>query len=185
MARLLEGWQPDYTAAVEHGYLDQLLHEVVKNHQRKPLEPDLIAAQLERAVREVEQILVEKSRAKELVLGSAAVLLEVIAREPLFPQGFDPMNLRLLTKNEVLHTRFLQLGNASGNLQLLSLSAITRGSGQHPLFDGVQQVTIALPELPTVLEDGDSLELRDQGLTLRFTGAKLERDSKAWRVQLR
>ena len=129
MARLLEGWQPDYAAAVEHGYLDQLLHEVVKNHQRKPLEPDLIAAQLERAVREVEQILVEKSRAKELVLGSAAVLLEVIAREPLFPQGFDPMNLRLLFENEVLHTRFLQLGNASGSLELLSLSAITRGSG--------------------------------------------------------
>ena len=185
MARLLEGWQPDYEAAVEHAYLDQLLREIVKNHQRKPLEPDLIAVQLERAILEVERVQLERSQARQSALQSAALSLEVTTREPLFPQGFDPMNLRLLSENEVLHARFLQLGNASGSLELFSLSAITRGAGQHPLFDGVGHVTIALPERPTITDDGHSLELHGQGLTLRFTGANLERASKTWRVQLR
>ena len=89
------------------------------------------------------------------------------------------MNLRLLFENEVLHTRFLQLGNASGSLELLSLSAITRGSGQHPLFDGVQQVTIALHAPPTVLEDGDSLPRIDPAFHWRKARARFKSMARA------
>ena len=185
IARLLETWRPAYTVAVGNQYLDQLLLEVVNGHQPKPLEPELIAAQRERAIQDVERVQLERSSLRVSVLQSAAVLLEVAADQGLMPQGFDPMNLRVLTANELLHTRFLQLGNASGSLQLLASSAITTGAGQHPLFHGVRHVTIALREPPVVLEDGDALELHAEGLEFRFTGATLERDSKTWRVRLR
>ena len=185
IARLLEAWRPEYTVAMENQYLDQLLLEVINDQQPKPLEPELIAAQRERAIRDVERVQLERSEARVSVLQSAVALLEVAADQGLMPQGFDPMNLRVLSASELLHTRFLQLGNASGSLQLLASSAITTGAGQHPLFHGVRHVTIALREPPVVLEDGEWLELQAEGLKFRFTGATLERDSKTWRVRLR
>lgn len=113
------------------------------------------------------------------------LVVEAADGQPLWPQGFDPLNVERV-EGGLLHTRFLELGNDAGSVRVLEetgidLESLTVGAGEHPLFQGVSQVVVTgLPQLEAVREDG-RVGVVAPGLTLRFHGAKAEvRGTEMW-----
>ncbi len=45
-------------------------------------------------------------------LGRPGWKLEIASAQPLWPQGFDPLNVTLVARGEILHRRWVKLGNA-------------------------------------------------------------------------
>jgi hypothetical protein len=104
---------------------------------------------------------------------------------PLFPQGFDPLNVTRLSSSEVLHTRFLELQGSAGSLKLLGVAALTEGSaGGHPLFAGIRQVTITgLDAAPAVRDSAGTITLAAPGLTGRFRGVRVDTTSRVVHIR--
>jgi hypothetical protein len=101
------------------------------------------------------------------------VIVIAAAGAPLWPQGFDPMNVASLGGGELLHQRFLRLGNDSGSLELLGGQALTAPAGAHPLFTGVARAEFhGLDELE-VDEAGPGVRLAGDNFTLDFSGASV------------
>jgi hypothetical protein len=106
--------------------------------------------------------------------------------DPVFPQGFDPWNLERVSPSEVLHTRWLKLGNAAGSVEVLDRKCLTEGSGKHPLFNGVQRMTVTgLAGEPRVEETTDTVKMSSDGLTLEFRGARVTRSGETLTVTLK
>jgi hypothetical protein len=107
--------------------------------------------------------------------------------EPLFPQRFDPLNVRVTSPGKVLHSRYLKLGNGAGGLELLGRASLTdAGPGAaHPLFNGIRTVTVTgLPAAPEVSVAGDSTTVKAEGVTARFRGAVVKRSGKSVTLEL-
>ena len=64
------------------------------------------------------------------------------ASEPLFPSGFDPLNVRVVRTGTVLHRRMLSLSNGQGSIELLDREALSTAAGDHPLFSGVRELIV-------------------------------------------
>jgi hypothetical protein len=90
---------------------------------------------------------------------------------PLFPQGFDPLNVSVLGSGEVLHGRFLRLGNAAGTVEILGRAALTEAVGAHPLFNGVRSLTVAgLPAEPRVSTSEGTVRVEADGVRIELRG---------------
>ena len=97
----------------------------------------------------------------------------------LFPSGFDPLNVTRVADGEVLHTRFVKLGNPAGSLEVIGRGALTASAGAHPLFNGVRVVTITgIQDEPTVTESNGTLKLAASGVAAEFKGATVQRDGR-------
>ena len=137
-----------------------------------------------RSRRDVAQFAAGLSRHKEEFLATPGFRLEVVAgKEPLWPQAFDPWNVLILDNKEVLHTRWLKLGNGSGEIEILGRSALTEASGSHPLFNGVRQLIVAGLAEPKVTKAGGKVTLDGQGIKATLAGS-VERKSNVIRIQL-
>ncbi|WP_054949771.1 hypothetical protein [Numidum massiliense] len=86
--------------------------------------------------------------------------------EPLRVTSFDPQNVQKLSSKEIRHNRHLRLVNGACELDMIDGQALTVSAGDHPLFDGILQVTFSgLTEKP-ILESKDGLlTFRADGLT--------------------
>jgi hypothetical protein len=110
----------------------------------------------------------------------------VEAGDPIFPLGFDPWNVERLCAAEVLHTRWIKLGNASGSLEVLDRHCLTEGAGKHPLFEGVARATITgLTSEPRIEETDGAVKISENGLTLDFRGARVAQDGQTVTITLR
>jgi hypothetical protein len=125
----------------------------------------------------------EALRHEFLEAGGWSLVLETA--DPLFPQGFDPWNVQRVSASEVLHTRWVKLGNASGSVEVLDRRCLTEGAGKHPLFEGVRRATITgLPAEPRVDETNGVVKISADGLTLEFRGARVTRSGQTVTVTL-
>lgn len=96
---------------------------------------------------------------------------------PLFPQGFDPMNVQAVRPGEVLHTRYLKLGNAAGEVEVIGRPALSEAAGAHPLFNGVRRLTVTgLAAEPAAVEAGGAVTVKTEGITAELRGATVERN---------
>jgi hypothetical protein len=103
--------------------------------------------------------------------------------EPLWPKGFDPLNVERLSGGEVLHTRWLQLGNAAAKIEILDRGALTRPAGAHPLFNGVRAVTVAgLPAEPVVSEGDGKISIQAEGVVGEVSGGRVERSGRSVKI---
>jgi len=103
--------------------------------------------------------------------------------QPLWPQAFDPWNVEALGGGEVLHRRWLKLGNDRGTLEVLDREALTAGAGEHPLFQGVRTLTVSgLAAEPAVTQEGETLKIAAAGLKASLKGAVVERQEGLIRV---
>lgn len=113
------------------------------------------------------------------------------SESPLWPQGFDPINVDRVGPARVLHARFLTLGNGAGQVEALDtatadVSVLTDGAGPHPLFNGIRRVVVAgLPEAPNVSEETGSVTVRGPGVEAAFQGATVSREGQTVIVRLR
>ena len=114
------------------------------------------------------------------------IIITADAGAPLWPQGFDPLNVLRLGQREVLHTRFLKLGNDAGAIEILDRRSLTEGAGAaHPLFNGVRQLTLAgIPDEPITQESLGKTTITAAHIKGEFRGARLERDGQTLRVIL-
>lgn len=97
------------------------------------------------------------------------------AAHPLFPQGFDPLNVKVVASGEVLHTRLLKLGNDAGSIEVIGRASLTEAAGAHPLFSGVQTLTVTgLDAPPRVDRADDGISLSAEGITGMFRGARVD-----------
>ena len=64
----------------------------------------------------------------------------VAAAHPLSLHGFDPLNVSLVAKGEILHRRYLELGDKESSLKVLDAQVLTEAAGEHPLFNGVKEL---------------------------------------------
>ncbi|NJO56599.1 MAG: hypothetical protein HC834_10010 [Rhodospirillales bacterium] len=83
----------------------------------------------------------------------------------------------------LLHTRFLRLGNDAGQLQAIDegaadIEAFTVAAGEHPIFTGVQRITIVGFNKPEWTSMGGTVQVRGEGLELELKGATLSPDGR-------
>jgi hypothetical protein len=103
------------------------------------------------------------------------LIVEAAPESPLWPQGFDPLNLTRVDGG-VLHTRFLKLGNESGALEVMGGNAFTEEVGPHPILNGILRVTVAgIDEEPSVEVKGERVSVTIPTCTGEFEGARVER----------
>ena len=103
------------------------------------------------------------------------VSVETADGRPLWPQGFDPLNVERVDGG-LLHTRFLKLGNDDGALQVIDegnadVEAFTEGVGPHPLFNGVRRLTVAGLAKPEVATEGGQVTIQGSGFMATFKNA--------------
>ena len=105
------------------------------------------------------------------------VTLVAAEGKPLWPQGFDPLNIERLNDG-LLHGRFLSLSNDACKATAIDendvdIEALTEGFGPHPLFNGVRRATIAGLEKPVVTSSGNRVRITTSGLQLECAHATI------------
>jgi len=190
IALLLNGADPGWKAKVESGKpvaLDELLSAALVDVQ--PAE--FTAEERDRCSTRAKDDVAALSAARERMRGEFLsqdgwrVSIVAAAGHPLRMRGFDPMNVQRLSPQEVLHTRWLSLGNETATLEVLNRRSLTRASGPHPLFSGVAQLTVTgLTKEPEVTRVGDKITVRAEGLTADLNGARLLREGRSLILEL-
>lgn len=144
------------------------------------------ALALEGARRSVELTRLTRAAIRDDFFGRAGWKLVVVSdAEPLSPQGFDPLNVERLGPGEILHARWLKLGNAAGSLEVLNARAVTESAGKHPLFEGVRRVTVTgLKEEPEVRASATGVAFSGAGVAGEFRAARWERKGRTITVQV-
>lgn len=187
---LLDRFSPRWKQRLEAGEkrsLDELLEGALPRAPRCKLPPPVQEAARLRARDEVAKLGAAREAARRDYLAREGWRLVLSAADgaPLWPQGFDPLNLRRLVGAELLHTRHLKLGNDAGAIEILGRAAITEGAGEHPLFNGVRRLTVAgLPAEPAVEESAAGIKITAADLKAEFRSARLARDGRTLTVQL-
>lgn len=98
--------------------------------------------------------------------------LIIEAASPLFPQGFDPLNVNVVAPGEVLHARLVKLGNDGGSVEVIGRASLSEAAGAHPLFNGVRTLTVTgLAKPPSVTSADSGLSISADGITGMFRGA--------------
>jgi len=185
------GWRARLNA--ETAPLDVLLRaELERSPAAEHAAPDeearALAAVAERARADAADVQADRAAARAAFLARDGWTLTVESERPLFPNNFDPLNVRVVAPGEVLHTRWIVLGNDAGSIEVLDRHALSEASGDHPLFQGVRRVVVTgLPAEPKPQDADGALRLEGDGVTLRFTGATAAADpeSRTLRISLR
>lgn len=137
------------------------------------------------AERSVELAAMTREAVRKDFLAREGWTLVVTAPEPLLPQAFDPLNVERLGPGEVLHTRWVKLGNSAGSIEVLNARALTEAAGAHPLFEGVRRVTVTgLPREPEIRESSGTVAIASAGVTGEFRGARASRDRRTITISL-
>ena len=159
-ATLLDRHAPGWQQTLEDGdprALDELLAAAI--------EPRTTASDDVRAIRE------RRAQRRREFLEAKGWRVTIIAEKPFFPEGFDPLNVHVVGKGEVLHTRFLRLSGEEGTLEILDRAVLTEAAGAHPLFNGVRRVVLTGFATKPEVKDG---KLRADGVSAILKGARVE-----------
>lgn len=107
------------------------------------------------------------------------------AGAPLFPKGFDPMNVQTVRPGEVLHKRWVKLGNEAGSVEVIDRAALSEAAGEHPLFNGVRRLTVTgFAGEPVATEAEGVLVVKADGISAELRGATLERIGQTLTIRL-
>jgi hypothetical protein len=186
LATLLDRFDPSWKATLEAGStasLDELLMKALPLADTAGcgFTAEEVAQARARAAADVARLVAGRKERRAAFFAQPGLRLEIDAgAEPLWPQGFDPLNVEALGGPEVLHRRWLKLGNERGTLEVLDREALTEGAAGHPLFNGVRRLTLAgLAAEPVVSRDGATLKITAPGLTATLQGAVLDVTEKS------
>ncbi len=165
--------------------LDELLRRAAAGVEPARFSAAREEAERRRADEDVSALGARRAALASEFLGAPGWRVVVETEDPIFPQGFDPWNVERLSATEVLHTRWIKLGNASGSLEVLDRHCLTEGAGKHPLLEGVARATITgLPSEPRIEETDGAVEISEKGLTLTLRGARVTRDGTTVTITL-
>lgn len=189
---LLDAFSPRWKLAFQTGEtssLDDYLLAALPGSDGAafPFSGEVRADSLEHAGALVAQDQDRQRQARQAFVQHPGWQLRFSADDPSFQTlGFDPLNVTPLGSGEVLHTRYLKLGQATGSVEVLDLAALTTAAGEHPLFSGIRTLLVTgLSGEPTVRTRRDGIAIEATGLSGVFTGARVERDDVRGRVTVR
>lgn len=179
-AHLLDRLRPDWKQRLEESTrpLDRLLAEAVTGVDPAPCVPDqdAIATHRTDAVEAVAELDERRARLRRQFLAQDGRTVVIEADPPLWPAGFDPINVTRLGPGAVLHSRMVKLSNDQADIQVIGRAVITEAAGEHPLFQGVRRITIAGLEDLSVsgrAMGGGPIRLRAEGLEIVVEGAEM------------
>jgi hypothetical protein len=192
LAALLDRFAPDWKQKLEAGDkrpLDVALGAALPPTGRRSCEPAPLQLRdaSERARRDVAALVSKREALRREFLARPGWKLELIAEgSPLFPQGFDPLNVERVGAREVLHTRYLKLGGGAGFIEIIDRRSLTEGAGAHPLFNGLRRLTVTgLDSEPAVAESGGRTTVTADNLKAEFTGAHVTRSDRTILIRLK
>lgn len=75
----------------------------------------------------------------------------------------------MVAPSEVLHSRYIKLGNSMGAIEVFGRNSLTEAAGAHPLFNGVRSLLVTgLAAEPVVTQADGAVTIRGEGLTADF-----------------
>lgn len=189
LAMLLDKFAPEWKTGFEANdkqTLDGALTQAVGAGRVCAFDPAVQAEEEQIAARDIQDLQKERKRALdafELKRGWR-LIVEAADGAPLWPQGFDPLNVTRLDDKRVLHTRFVKLGNDGGHVEVIGATSLSEGLGAHPLFNGLKRLELTGLTQPVVQETGDVVSVKAEGLDLQFKKAKVATSGETVRVVL-
>lgn len=180
IARLLDQFSPDWRASLEARDsvpLDSMLSTAIEAHRVTPCaftdaERDSVRGVAESDAAALGQRLATERRT---FLDRPGWRLVIRAASPLFPQGFDPLNVSVVARGEVLHSRLVKLGNDAGSVEVIGRPSLSGAAGAHPLFNGVRTLTVTgLDSAPRVTVADRDLSISADGISGMFRGATVD-----------
>ncbi|MES1242114.1 MAG: hypothetical protein ABUT39_10880 [Acidobacteriota bacterium] len=189
LALLLDRLRPGWQESVESGevkFLDEALESAAGKTGEEPAPCSWTPAEvagIESAAKNDTASVVQDRASRRKAFDARSgwrVIVEPADGRPLWPQGFDPLNVERVDGG-LLHTRFLKLGNDDGDLQAIDeagadIEAFTEGAGPHPLFNGVRRVVVAGLAKPEIATEGGTVTIRGSGFTATFKNAGVRTD---------
>jgi len=196
LARLLDRFSPDWRASLERhdsttldGMLGVALSQRADTAARCGFSAGTPAAARDRALRDVAALREARAARRRAFLSQRGWRIVVDATaSPLYPQGFDPLNVRKLTDGEILHTRWLRLGRPGSTIEVMGRASLTESAGTHPLFEGVRTLTVTgLPAEPSISAVEGGVTVEADGVRGQFANAEVEprQRERILRVRLR
>jgi hypothetical protein len=183
-----ETWRETLEKSTEELFLDDLLRKALVLLKAKVC---AVSAKDKEAMgktagRDIEALKSKKAKVKADFAKQAGWKLVVEAKEDAFKAAeFDPLNVEVLSKGEVLHRRSLKLTSSLGNVDILNRTALTEAAGSHPLLQGVRRVTVTgLPSAPVVKKSLEGTTLSAPGIQGQIKTAKVTKVKKEVRVIL-
>ncbi|UCF21479.1 MAG: hypothetical protein JSU87_08870 [Gemmatimonadota bacterium] len=192
IAILLDDMAPDWKAALERGAassLDGLLAGAAAEHDGSDCQftADELTTARSQAGADVAALVADLQalRREFMTAPGHRLVIEAEGDAVLWPEAFDPSNLKRLTSMEILHTRWLKLSNSDSRLEVLDASALSEGVGPHPIFNGVRRVTLTgLEGEPVVSDSAGALLVEALGLRGMFRAAEIERSGTTINIRL-
>ncbi len=193
LALLLDRFDPGWKQRLEGGDkrpLDETLGATLpaRGGARCEIAPPGLQGASERARRDVGELAAKREALRRDFLAQPGWRLELVAGDgaPLFPQGFDPLNVVRVGAREVLHTRYLKLGGGAGVIELINRRSLTEGAGEHPLFNGLRRLIVTgLAAEPAVAESGGKTTITAENLKAEFKNAEVTRSGQTLLVRLK
>lgn len=185
--RLTENWKSDLNPA-RGFYIDTLLQKIMP--------AGIEAAVFDPYVDEKERISAQKA-VDDYMLQRIILLDSFISKpgykiildcgkRPLWPSGFDPMNIEKLNKIELLHKRWLKLSGERAELEILGTESMTEGAKDHPLFNGVKKVVIAgLSDKPEIILDNRKIKIKNSKINIEIENAEIDNRENALFIYLK
>ncbi|HTK94443.1 MAG TPA: hypothetical protein VL382_02300 [Terriglobales bacterium] len=134
---------------------------------------------------EVAKLLSTRAERKHDFLAAPGWRLEIVAgQEPLWPQGFDPWNVQNLGDNDILHTRWVKVGNKSGAIEVLNHASMTMGVGPHPLFNGAKRLIVTGTGPVSFTDKDGKIAITSDAAKGTFAGASITQQGQVVTVQL-
>ena len=185
LALLLDRTDPGWKERVEEKdsvTLEDLLARAIAGQAPEAFASTEIESERRRAAADAAAGAAKRAGLRRDFLGGKRWKLVIETEEPLQALNFDPLNVERLSAGEVLHTRFVKLGNSSGTVEVLGRRCLTESAGKHPLFEGVRRATIALSAEPPVEETPEVVRVSSDGISLEFRGARVSRSGRVLRL---
>ena len=188
-------WREDFETR-ENANLDQTYRAALENgaepSERCRFSDETVQLVEENAEKDLAAFLDQRGQMKAAFDNRPGYRIEISAAEgrPLFLQGFDPLNVARLSEDEILHSRFLRLGNDDAEMEAIDqdgadIAAMTKGAGPHPIFNGVVSVAISMLEEPAFNSDQGKTVIEAPGFRAEFHIARIETDDDAGKTVIR
>ncbi len=194
LGKLLDRFDTGWKAKLEAGTansLDALLAAALAGVEAPPQDFSSAERQtaLQRAAADASALHARKAELRKNFFAQPGWTVVILADgpEPLWPQGFDPLNVQRLSATEVLHTRFLKLGNAAATIEVLNRQSLTEAAGAHPLFNGARRLTVTgLPAEPlvNVPDSGEKVVIQGEGFEAQVQDAVVDTRERTVTVTL-
>jgi hypothetical protein len=192
-AHLLDAIAPQWRGIFESGSIGSLedaLADALAPHETVGcrLSPDEQRRARAVAADDIAAHVAENQRLRERLESRLGYSLAIEAPDgaPLWPEQFDPLNVRVLDTGSVLHQRWIRLGRDGESVEVLGREALSRAAGEHPLFEGVSSLLITGLRNPFQVETrGDTVHVRGDGVTAILLAAEVEQDGPRTVARLR